>query len=201
MPDFAIGVDDHYGCAHLVSVTVSGSEVTVIDRRRVELVDARLPASPYHHETLRMAVPDAERLVREVQASANSCADVALQSLLEELSPATCLGLAIRIPPLPELPATVAEVHADYGVTNRADGMIYHQALTGAAARRKLEVSQFDKSRIVELAAGVRGLTTAELEGQLKALGKLLGPPWRKGHVLACAGALVALGQGPRLRS
>ena len=74
----------------------------------------------------------------------------------------------------------------------RADGMIYHQALTRAAAQLDLSVFHFDKSRIIELAAQVRGLKASTLERRLNALGKTLKPPWRKGHVVACAGALVA---------
>jgi hypothetical protein len=192
MTYFAIGVEDHYGWANLVSVAASGPDITIIDKRRVDLIEAHLPASPYHHETLRMRQSEAEKLVRAVKASADKCARSALATLIAELAPATCRTLAIRTPPLPELPAKVAEVHANYSVMCRADGMIYHQALTRAAAQLTLTVHHFDKSQILELAAQVRGLKSSTLERRLNALGRTLKPPWRKGHVVACAGALVA---------
>ena len=195
MRHFAIGIEDHYGWAHLVSVAVSGADLTLLDKRRVDLIDPHLPASPCHHETLQMQPSDAEQLFRQVKESANRRAHIALESLIAELAPAMCRAIAIRIPPLQELPASVAEIHANPRVLYRADGMIYHQALTSAATQRNLSVFHFDKSRILELAAQVRARTSTDLERQLKALGRALEPPWRKGHMVACAGAIVALGQ------
>src|SRR5215471_10170896 len=128
--EYSIGIDDHYAWANLVSVTTSGSDELLLDKRRVELLDPSLPASPYHHDTLSMAPSTAEALVRDVTASANTRAESALSTLIEDLAPAKCRGIAIRVPPLPALPATVAAVHAETWVMNRADGMIYHQALT-----------------------------------------------------------------------
>jgi hypothetical protein len=196
MRDFAIGIEDHYGWAHLVSIAVSGPDLTLLDKRRVDLIDPHLPTSPYHHETLQMEHSDAEQLLCDVKASANRRSHIALESLIAELAPATCRAIAIRIPPLPELPASVAEIHANSRILYRADGMIYHQALTSAATQLNLSVFHFDKSRILELAAQVRGRTSTDLERQLKALGRALEPPWRRGHMVACAGAIVALGHG-----
>ena len=90
------------------------------------------------------------------------------------------------------LPASVAEAHARTWIMNRADGMIYHHALTQAAAELDLRVFYFEKDTVLELAAQTRRRTARDLERQLKALGIALGPPWRKGQVLACAGAICA---------
>jgi hypothetical protein len=193
MRDFAIGIEDHYGRAHFVSIAISGAGLTLLDKRQVDLIDPHLPASPYHHETLQMQLSDAEQLLSDVKASANRCSRMAFESLIAELAPAKCRAIAIRIPPLPSLPATVAEVHANSWILNRADGMIYHQALTSAATQLNLSVFHFDKSRILELAAKVQGIASAELERYLKALGRALEPPWRKGQMIACAGAIAAL--------
>ena len=189
---YAIGIEDHYAWANLVSVTLSGRDESLLDRRRVDLLDQSLPASPYHRDTLHLTPPDAERLVHEVQASANRRAAAALSALIADLAPATCLAIAIRQPPLAALPATVAEAHADDRILNRADGMIYHHALTRAAAQLDLSVLQFDKHTVLSLAAHARGTTAPVLERRLKALGRTVGPPWRSGHVLACAGAILA---------
>lgn len=192
MTEYTIGIEDHYAWANLVSVTTSGPDEVLLDRRRVELLDPQLPASPYHHDALHMPLSEAEKLVRSVTTSANRRARSALSSLIGELAPARCRGIAIRVPPLPELPATVAEAHANAWITNRADGMIYHQALTRAAAQLNLRVSHFEKENVLELAAQARGKTARDLERRLKAIGATVGPPWRKGHVVACAGAIFA---------
>jgi len=190
--DYVIGVDDHYAWANLVSVTISGDDEALLDRRRVALLDGQLPASPYHHETLNMPASDAEKLVRDVKTSANLRAAAALDALIRELAPSTCRGMAIRVPPLPALPATVAEAHANASITNRADGMLYHQALTEAAAQRGWPVFHFNKDTVIGLAARARRKSASALERQLKALGATVGPPWRKEHVIACAGAILA---------
>ncbi len=70
--------------------------------------------------------------------------------------------------------------------------MIYHHALTQAAARLKLPVLYFDKDTVLELAAQARGKTAGDLERQLKAFRTTLGPPWRQGQILACAAAILA---------
>jgi hypothetical protein len=190
--EYSIGIEDHYAWANLVSVTTSGPDEMLLDTRRVELLDQQLAASPYHHETLQMPLSGAEKLVRDVKTSANNRARSALSTLIGELAPATCRGIAIRVPPLPDLPATVAEVHANTWIMNRADGMIYHQALTQAAAELNLRISYFEKDNVLELAAQARGKTARDLERLLKAFGPALGRPWRKGHVVACAGAIFA---------
>ncbi len=192
MSAYSIGIEDHYAWANLVSLTTSGADETLLDRRRVELLDQKLSASPYHHDTLKMSTEDAEKLVRQVQASANRCAKAALSSLIKELAPATCRGVAIRIPPLSDWPATLIEIHASTWITNRADGMIYHHALTQAAAQLDLRVFHFDRETVLERAAQARGKTAPDLERQLKAFRTTFGPPWRQGHVVASAAAILA---------
>ena len=192
MSQYSIGIEDHYAWANLVSLTTAGPHEVLLDRRRVELLDQPLASSPYHHDTRHMPLSEAEKLVREVKTSAHNRARFALSSLTTELAPATCRGVAIRVAPLPHLPATVAEAHADARVMNRADGMIYHQALTQAAVELNLRVSHFAKDTVLALAAQARGTTARDLERRLKALGTTHGPPWRRGHILACAGAILA---------
>ena len=189
---YTIGIEDHYAWANLVSVTTSGGDVVVLDSRRVELLEANLPVSPYHHDTLRLPSADAERLVHDVKTSANHRAESALASVVADLAPASCRGIAIRIPPLAELPATVAEVHANAWITNRADGMIYHQAITDAATRLGLTVFHFDKNDVLELAALACGKAVHDLETDLRDLRRTVGRPWRRGQIVACAGAIVA---------
>ena len=192
MSDYSIGIEDHYAWANLVCVAISGPGEVLRAKRRVELLDPALPASPYHRDTLRMPIDEAEALVRDVRASANARATAALSTLIAELAPARCRAVAIRVPPISQLPPSVAEAHADTRVLNRADGMIYHQALTNAARELGLSVVPFEKATVIALAAHARGSTASELEQRLKSLGKVHGPPWQKGHITACAGAILA---------
>jgi hypothetical protein len=192
MSEYSIGIDDHYAWANLVSVTSAGPDDLLVDKRRVELLDQPLAASPYHHDTLHMPLAEAEQLVRDVTASANNRAQSALSSLIADLAPATCRGVAIRVPPLPQLPSSLDEVHANAWVRNRADGMIYHQALTRAAVQLDLPISYFEKATVLSLAAHARGTTALDLQRRLNAFGTTHGRPWRRSQVVACAGAILA---------
>ena len=67
--EYSIGIEDHYAWANLVSVTTSGPDELLLDKRRVELLDPQLTASPYHHDTLHMPISEAEamRILHQVQ--------------------------------------------------------------------------------------------------------------------------------------
>ena len=153
MSEYSIGIEDHYAWANLVSVTTSGADETLLDRRRVEFARpeiVRVSVSSRHPQD----VDGGRREARStVQASANRCAKSALSSPIKELAPATCRGVAIRVPPLSDWPATRIEIHASTWITNRADGMIYHHALTQAATQFDLPVLHFDKETVLERAA------------------------------------------------
>jgi len=73
-----IGVSDHGGWAILVTVARDG---TVLDRRRVELVDDALPALPHHHEGQMLPMEAAVALVKRVCASAERHAALALDAV------------------------------------------------------------------------------------------------------------------------
>ena len=56
-----IGVSDHGGWAVLVTVAADG---TLLDRRRVELVDDNLPGIPHHHEAQLLPIDDGVAISR-----------------------------------------------------------------------------------------------------------------------------------------
>jgi hypothetical protein len=65
--DSIIGISDHGGWAVLVTAVADG---TLLDRRRVELVDADLPKIPHHSEGQRLPLDEAVALVERVRESA-----------------------------------------------------------------------------------------------------------------------------------
>src|SRR5579863_6506489 len=73
-----IGVSDHGGWAVLVTVARDG---TLLDRRRVELVDDNLPAIPHHHEGQMLPLNEAVALVERVRISAERHAVLALDAV------------------------------------------------------------------------------------------------------------------------
>lgn len=73
-----IGVSDHGGWAVMVTVARDG---TVLDRRRVELVDDGLPALPHHSEGRKLPLDEAVELVERVRVSAERQAALAFDAV------------------------------------------------------------------------------------------------------------------------
>jgi hypothetical protein len=123
-------------------------------------------------------------------------AETALKALLDNLSRHDHIGLTMRPPPLPHLPLTAAEAHADYQVQCAADGMLYHHAVSQAAKRLGIPVRLHKRRMEIEDAACAAGTDKQTVEAWLKAEGKRLGPPWRADEKTAAAAAWTALASG-----
>lgn len=194
-----LGVADHNGWAVCVTVAANRGSPVVVDRRRVELIEPGVPSQPYHHETVGMTLPDAEKLVVRVRESVMRTTVARLMELRDELQSYSIRAMTLRNPPLTYVPATVAEAHASYPVMCRADGMMYHDALCTAARRLSLVVEQHDRGEEVMRAADRLGVSVEDLEHFLQTEGERLGPPWQKEHRLAAAAAIAVLSRHMRV--
>ena len=123
-----IGVSDHGGWAVLVTVARDG---TLLDRRRIELVDEGLPKLPHHSEGQGLPLDKAVELVERVRASAEKHAVVALEAVT--LAVPRIAGVALRR--CPPLPPSIAERIKDYRAQNVADWVMYRKALASRRVR------------------------------------------------------------------
>jgi hypothetical protein len=178
------GVWDHWGWAVLVTATADG---TLLDRRRVELVDGGLPKFPHHDEAQRLPLAEAVDLIERVRASAGRHAGLALNAVATAVS-RRILGVAIR--QCPPLPAGIAERLTDYRSQNVADSVLYRNALAVAAEARGWAVHWYVAQRVLAEARAAFG--GAALDDHLVQAPKSVGPPWGKDHRLAMAAAIVA---------
>ena len=194
VPSVVVGVADHNGWAVLVTAAAVNGQPTVVDRRRVPLIEQGVPSQPYHHETLALPDAESEQLVRRVKRSVAACTKRAFEHLSADLSPRYRVSsIAIRQPPLPRLPPTVAEVHASYYVLCRADGMLYHAAICAAARQHHWDVAFHHRGEGLTRAAQAMKASPAEVEKFVKSLGRTLRPPWTAEHRDACAAAIGQL--------
>jgi hypothetical protein len=177
-----IGVSDHGGWAVLVTVARDG---TLLDRRRVELVDDDLPALPHHHEGQALSPDEAVALVERVRVSAERHAVVALDAVTMAVQP--ILGVALRN--CPQLPPTIAERIKDYRARNVADWVMYRKALASAAEARGLPVHWYDAKKVFAAAGKVLGVEN--FDAHFLQVRKAIGPPWNMDHKLAMAAAIV----------
>ena len=179
-----IGVSDHGGWA--VFVTVAG-DGTLLDRRRVELVDDDLPKIPHHSEAQMLPLDEAVALVERVRSSAERHAKLVLEAV-EKTLPGRIFGVALR--QCPVLPPTIAERIKDYRAQNVADWVMYRKALAAAAEARSWAVHWYDTKKVFDAAS--KALRIRDLDAHFLQLRKSIGPPWGQDHKLAMAAAIVA---------
>jgi len=179
-----IGVSDHGGWAVMVTVAGDG---TLLDRRRVELVDEDLPKIPHHSEGQSLPIHEAVALVERVQVSAEQHAKLSLDAVAKTV-PGPILGIALR--QCPGLPPTIAERIKDYRAQNVADWVMYRKALAAAAEARGWAVHWYDAKKVFDAASAALGVD--DLDAYFLNLRRSIGPPWANDHKVALAAAITA---------
>jgi hypothetical protein len=182
--DGIIGVSDHGGWAVLVTVAGDG---TLLDRRRVDLVDAGLPKIPHHSEGQSLPLDEAVALVERVQVSAVRHGKLRLEEVAKTV-PGRILGVALR--QCPELPPTIAERIKDYRAQNVADCVMYRKVLAAAAEARGWAIHWYDAKKVFDAASETLGIE--DLDAHFLQLRRSIGPPWGEDHKVAMAAAIVA---------
>jgi hypothetical protein len=196
-----ISVADHAGWAHVICVAAPGNVPTVVERRRVTLIDAGLPTMPYHHESLGMSVEEADALIARVRRSISQHASRALHAVVSDMTPAySVMALAIREPPFPVLPESVAAVRPSYQLQCAADGMMYALGLCRAAHDLGLDVDRCGRGEETARAAAQLGVLTTDIESFVGVTGRPAGPPWASEHRRAYAAGIAALAARARRR-
>jgi hypothetical protein len=168
-----VGISDHGGWAVFVTVARDG---TLLDRRRVELVDDALPSIPHHHEAQMLPVDAGVALVERVRESAEKHSVAALDAVASVVPGIAGIALRRR----PPLPPTIAECLKDYRARNVADWVMYRNALASAAEARGWFVHWYDAKAL-------------DLDAKAVQLRKSVGSPWSADHKLAMAGALTCI--------
>jgi sugar phosphate isomerase/epimerase len=114
--------------------------------------------------------------------------------LVTELEPEHPVkAVAIRKPPFPELPASIATVHASYQLQCSADGMMYQLAICDAAKRLGLDVQLSSRGEEAALAAKALGVSVTDIEKFVSDSGRPEGPPWTLEHRRAYAASIAEL--------
>jgi hypothetical protein len=166
----------------LVTVARDG---TLLDRRRVELVDEGLPKIPHHSEGQGLPIDEAVELVERVRVSAERHAMLALDGVAKTVP--RIVGVALR--ECPQLPPTIAERITDYRAQNVADWVMYRKALAAAAEAKGWPVHWYDAKKVFSAAS--KALRIKDLDAHFLQLRRSIGPPWNNDHKLAMAAAIV----------
>lgn len=155
---------------------------------------------PYHHESLELPEDQANALIARVQRSIAERTAGALRAVIGDLTPQhRVVALAIREPPFPELPDSVAPVRQSYPLQCAADGMMYQIAMCRAARDVGLEVNLCRRGEETARAAEQLGVPVHDVNVFITRTGRPPGPPWADEHRRAFAAGIAALAPHARL--
>lgn len=187
-----IGLHDHLGWAIAV---VADDAHAVVDRCRIELVEAEVPCMPVHHPPAGLALDGIAALVARVRASAARATAAALDTLAASL-PEPVASLHLRAIPH-DFPTDIAtQRRAPYDA--RADAVMYRQVLAAAAQARGWAVAYHDAKTVEAQAASLLG---GLADTVLHAPRERFGPPWTREHRMALAATIVGTHTGSRIGS
>lgn len=187
-----VGIAHHLGWAVAV---VAADDDTVVERRRVDLIEPGLPRAPVHHEggphlLHRTGAPlddDAlAELVFAVRASVRRATTAALDELAA-LATEPIVSLSVRAWPVDFPDEITVQRRAPY--ESRADSVMYCQALAESARGRGWDVHLYDARSVEAEAAAVLGDRAHDV---LHGPRDTWGPPWSKDHRLALAATILA---------
>lgn len=164
----------------------SDADHSVVDRRRIALVEPAVSAAPIHYERGRLDVAATAALVDAVRASVLRACSAALDDLAGAL-PAPVVSISLRLWPA-EFPDDIAvQLRPPYEA--RADAIMYRQLLAELARARGWGVHCYDAKRVEAQAADRLGQRADDVQQGPRAR---LGPPWTKDHRVALAATVIA---------
>jgi hypothetical protein len=189
----AFGLKAHSGWAALVVIGQRDGALTVVDRRRVELVDEAWAKQPYHAAE-GLPPQTARDLVTRGVAAAHRIAERELRAALQRERERKNLVAACAVLAGNPLPAWSAEeILAVHFRMHKAEGVLFREALARAAAACKLKLVAIPEKLLMQHAESALRISADKLSKHIVALGKSAGPPWGKDQKDAVLAALVAL--------
>jgi hypothetical protein len=186
-----IGLKAHSGWAALIVLGFEGNEWHVIERRRVELVEAgKFAMKQPYHAAEGLSAADAKKLVERAVKSARRIAVREMRALVKRVTAAghKIAGCAVLVgSPMPGW--TIDQIRSVHVRMHKAEGVLFPEALTSAAAECDLKVTQINEKTLNERAAA--SLEPEAATKTLTALGRSIGPPWGRDQKSAALAAMV----------
>ena len=189
----AFGLRAHSGWAALIVAAVSSGTVTVLARRRIELIDRDSPKQPFHAAE-GLPLKQAEAIVHRSIECARRLAQAALRSAIGDLQTqgyavvaSGLLRSAAR--PLPAL----EEILESHALIHTAEGELFREALSYASEQCGVPVTSVKEREVFARALTTLGIADEKLKRRLSELGRQLGPPWREDQKLATIVAWLTL--------
>jgi hypothetical protein len=163
-------------------VAVALDDLVLVGRWALDLTDGLVPRQAYH-VAADLPPAEAEDLVRRAIDTVTEVAARRLAEVLDSAGAVDAVGVVVGDHPVPEsLPAILAA----HTLMHAAEGQLYRDGLLDAAASLGLRAVGLPRRQ-------AESRLTGDLTGAIGAIGKGVGPPWRKEHKLAAVAALTAV--------
>jgi len=189
----AFGLRAHSGWAALVVVGKPAGTYTVIDRRRIELVENESQKQPYHAAEKLERAAARELVKRGIEVALRTAREqvrAAVQRERDRKNEVSACAVLVGNP-MPDW--SVEQILAVHFRMHKAEGALFRDVLVDAANTCELKVVAIPEKQLTDHAVMKLATSEAELMKQLGTLGKSVGPPWGKDQKEAALAAMVAL--------
>src|SRR5260221_9139498 len=196
----AIGVRVPSGWGALVGGAGGSGVEEVVERTRVEIVDAKIPgvSQPYHFaERLcaRKSLSEAQAHVDRCAVASGRLALTAIQQLVQRVEDRGfhVIGAVVLLSsarPLPEF----AKVLASHALIHTAEGEFFRIAFREAFRQLEIPVTGIPERDLEPHANASFGKRAAAVHKRISELGRSLGPPWTQDQKSAALAAMLVLG-------
>lgn len=184
----AVGFVAKTGWAVAVVLDGTDGSPTVIERRRLDLLEPETPGHVFHAAS-ELPLADATRLVARVTAEAERGARRGLERLVAEHG-VERVGLVAAAG---HVPHDLAAILASHLLLHAAEAELVRHALEEAAAGASVPVVRTRKKELTATAERVLGVDEVTLQARLSELGRAVGAPWRQEQKDAALAAWLAL--------
>ena len=192
-----LGFSPHSGWAALVVVAGNPSRPDVVDRRRIEMADPKVPGSkqPYH-EAEGLELGEARHLLKRHADRAEALAYDALRAVVGELRAGGHVARgAVILQSSGRSGLALEAILASHALIHTADGDHFRHALATACSRLGLEAVRLRERELPDYAATVLRRAPDRLRESVLAFGRPLGPPWGADQKSAALAAWVVLAE------
>ena len=193
----AIGVRMHSGWGALVAVSNNGGRLSVVERRRIDVIDGKSTGKkqPYHFAK-NLALGAAEKHIAKCAVDSERPASESIQSVIEKLrdndyAVKTCAVVLASGRPLPSL----SDILASHPLIHTAEGEFFGRAVWNACEKLKIQVSGVRERDLETQAKSVLGKSATAAVKKISQMGKSIGPPWTQDHKSAALAAWIILHQ------
>ncbi len=197
MKQVALGFRVHTGWAALVAVEapVRLDNPTIVDRKRVEMIEGGSPEAPafVYHAASKLPLKSAERLVQECTALAQSRAKDSLTAVVGELRDrgyeVFASGVIGAKRPLASSLETILGTHS---LIHAAEGELFRGAIISANEVLKVPVTSVPAAELYDRAATTLGSSADEIRRRLTEGRRSVGKPWAQDQKESLLVALLA---------